>query len=232
MLASQWDWWVRSDAGLGARVGIGVAIFAALAIVELRRKGKDARRWREYVFLVVCVATAMAYGVLNDLVTASISWEYFYYGKGLDAIVGPQTPPRESILLWHAAMVGLKATWTAGLIGGVAILMANNPRRGRPQLPYSVLYRVVPLLILGAMTCAGICGILGYAGVFARFMGDFADLVREDLFRPHRFMCVYGMHFGAYVGGAIGAMAAVLWVVRRRKLAAEALARCAGHQTS
>lgn len=52
---SIWKWWFVSDAGLAARIGIGAAIFAILAAVDLWRKGRRARRWREYLFLVAAV---------------------------------------------------------------------------------------------------------------------------------------------------------------------------------
>ena len=60
------------------RLTIGLSIFALLAIVDLHRNGKQARRWREYAFLAAVVAIAMLYGILNDQITSAISWEYFY----------------------------------------------------------------------------------------------------------------------------------------------------------
>src|SRR3954463_15199167 len=104
---------------LPIRIAIGVAIFTALALHDLRRHGRRATRWREYAVLLACVAAACAYGVLNDQLTSSISWEYFYYGKGLETALGPQIPPDPLQLHLRAALVGVQATWSAGLILGV-----------------------------------------------------------------------------------------------------------------
>lgn len=51
-----WNWLLHTDAGLLARIGAGAAIFIVLAIVDLRRNGQQARRWREYLFLLSCVS--------------------------------------------------------------------------------------------------------------------------------------------------------------------------------
>ena len=78
------------------RFTFGILVLAALAIMDLRQKGRDATRWREYAFLALCVAVAPVYGILNDQITCRISWEYFYYGKDLSPILGPDTPPNPS----------------------------------------------------------------------------------------------------------------------------------------
>src|SRR5690242_9831290 len=115
-----WDWWVKSDEGLATRVAIGCSIFVVLALVDFARNGRRAARWREYLFLVFAVALAMGYGAVNDAVASRISWEYFYYGKGLSDQLGPRVPPDPAALRWAAVGVGLRATWSAGLIAGVA----------------------------------------------------------------------------------------------------------------
>src|SRR4051794_15810247 len=103
---SGWDWWLSSDAGLFTRIGIGVAIFAVLATVDLVRHGRAATRWREYSFLLVAVAAAMLYGIANDAIASGISWEYFYYGKGLEQQLGQTLPPDPVALRWAACAIG------------------------------------------------------------------------------------------------------------------------------
>src|SRR5437762_121034 len=106
-----WTWLTQTDAGLAVRIAAGVLIFTSLALVDLRRNGPGATRWREYLFLLFCVTAAMFYGIANDLITSSISWEYFAYGKGLADTLGNSPDP---LKLHLAAMViGMKATWTA-----------------------------------------------------------------------------------------------------------------------
>ena len=44
-------------------------------------------------------------------------------------------------------------------------------------------------------------------------------MVRRNEFRPFRFMAVYGIHLGGYIGGAIGAVMAVISIrFARRQL--------------
>ena len=211
------DWLIHSDAGLWVRIGIGAAIFAVLAMVDWRRSGREARRWREYLFLLACVALALAYGAINDQLTVGISWEYFFYGKGLDHVMGGPTPPPQWPLRWEAAKVGLKATWSAGLLLGVAMLMANNPRKNRPVLPFGRLFALMPWMLALTVAMAGIFGCLGHQGLLNWLSEDLGAIWHGGLFRPARFMTVYGIHLGGYVGGALATAWAVMAIRRQRR---------------
>ena len=131
------SWLLHSDGGLLLRIVVGCCIFAALGIADLARHGRAATRWREYLVLLAAVAVALAYGALNDQITSAISWEYFYYGKELDKVLRPSVPPAGLSFHWEVAKVGLKATWSAGLIFGVVLLLANNPFGNLPRLAQS-----------------------------------------------------------------------------------------------
>ena len=220
-LSDGWRWIAHTEAGLGLRIGMGVLIFGCLAVLDLRRRGRQATRWREYLFLLTAVCVALLYGVVNDQITSRISWEYFYYGKDLAPILGDHAPPDQAKLSWEAAKVGLKATWTAGLLVGVAILMANNPMPDRRQLSYGKLLKRMPMIVLSTFACATLLGAVGWAGGLAALSEDFRDMVHRDLFRPYRFMAVYGIHLGGYVGGLIGMLWAVVSIRR---------SRCPAHQ--
>jgi hypothetical protein len=214
-------WWLHTDAGLLARVGIGVLIFLSLAGLDLQRHGKSATRWKEYLFLLCAAGMALAYGLINDQITASISWEYFYYGKGLDAVLGPAIPPHARPFRLEVAKIALKSAWSAGLILGVALLIANNPRQDRPQLPYRTLMKLMLKLLIWPVSMAAVLGLLGYLGLFAAFSADLRDLVRQDLFRPARFMMVVGIHLGAYAGALVAMGAGILTVRKRRRAMGE-----------
>ena len=57
----------------------------------------------------------------------------------------------------------------------------------------------------------------GYAGAFTFLSTDFHEMLRRDEFRPRRFMLVFGLHLGGYVGALLGTLAAVVQVRRNRR---------------
>src|SRR5438477_12984881 len=117
-------WLLHTNAGLLTRIGIGCLIFLILALLDLRRHGPQATRWREYLFLLTCVIVALLYGVINDQLTMTISWEYFAYGKGIAETL-PGAEPNSLPFRMEVAKIGLMATWSVGLLIGVALLLAN-----------------------------------------------------------------------------------------------------------
>ena len=209
------NWLLHTDAGLLTRVAAGVGVFTVLGLIDLRRNGRAATRWREYGVLVACVLAALAYGAVNDQVTVTISPEYFLYGKELAKTVG-DPPASELALRWAAAVVGLKATWSAGLLIGVVLLLANNPWRSLPRLPNRRLIGLLPVILLCAATLAVVGGVVGHAGLMTHWQADFEDQVRADLWRPRRYMATWGVHLGGYAGGLIGTAWAAALVIRRR----------------
>jgi glucan phosphoethanolaminetransferase (alkaline phosphatase superfamily) len=211
-----WNWLTFSDSGLLFRIGVGVAIFAVLAISDLRKNRAAATRWREYSFLVICVLLALVYGLINDALTSSISWEYFYYGKDLAAQLGPQVPPDPMKLHLAAAVIGMKATWSAGLVIGVALLLANNPSRRLPRLRNRSLLRWLLLVLLLTLLFAAAGAIAGHFALPALWNSDFAAMFHRNEMRPRRFMTAYGIHLGSYIGGLLGMLAAA-WRIRLQR---------------
>ena len=208
-------WLLHTDAGLAARVAGGAVIFTALAIVDYRKNGGRATRWREYGVLLAAVAAALIYGGINDQITVTISPEYFLYAKELTKVVGD--PPSSPLALhWAAAKVGFMATWSAGLIFGVVLLLANNPWRTLPRLHNRQLVKLLPWIVFTAAGFGIVGGALGYAGVYTHWSDDFEGLMRLNLWHPRRFMATWGVHLGGYVGGLLGVVGAAVAVVRQR----------------
>jgi len=211
-----WNWLLHTTSGQWTRIAIGASIFIALAVVDLRRNGQRATRWREYLLLLVAVATAVFYGVINDQLTCTISWEYFYYGKEIYKVVGPETPPADWPFRWEVAKVGIMATWSVGLILGVILLVANNPIKNWPRLSYRTLLRCLITIVLISITFGIIGGLLGYQGFLTNLSPDFQDMTRANVFRPKNFICTWGIHLGGYVGGIVGTITCALWMICKR----------------
>ena len=72
-------------------------------------------------------------------------------------------------------------------------------------------------MIVTMIGCAIALGLVGSRGGLAWTSADLAAIVHDDLFRPRRFLCAYGIHLGDYVGGAAGTVVACVWVGRSRK---------------
>ncbi|MGA2583624.1 MAG: hypothetical protein ABSG31_10140 [Tepidisphaeraceae bacterium] len=205
------------ELGGKTRIVVGVAILLALMVYDLARRGKEATRWREYLFLVLCVGVAVVYGAVNDQITSRISWEYFYYGKYLWPTLGPQTPPDPTALSLAALRIGAEATWWTGLIIGAALLIANNPVPGFTRVTYRQLIGQLPIVLAITIIAAIIGGICGDYFLLNWISPDFRDLADTNLWRPHRFMTVYGIHLGGYVGGGIGALVIFARIRRLRQ---------------
>ncbi len=121
----------------------------------------------------------------------------------------------------QAMLVGLKATWTAGLLIGVALLLANNPMKNRPQLPYRSVYALLPAIVLAAACCGAAFGAAGYRGWLTPLYPGLREIVADPIFRPRWFICVWGIHLGGYVGGFAATVLSVVWILwRRARLAA------------
>jgi len=125
-------------------------------------------------------------------------------------------------LHWHAIQLGMKAAGSAALIVGVALLFANNPRRDRPQLPYRRLAGVLGFVFLCCVFFAAVFGLIGRLGGLTWTSDDLQMLARDNLFRPQRFLCVFGIHLGGYVGGVAGTLLGIVWVIRGRPAARSA----------
>jgi hypothetical protein len=192
-----------------ARLALLLVVLALLAGWDRWRHGAEARRAREYAFLLGCGALAAGLGALLDQLSVRISPHYFVLGKGVAA--GPG-------LAWRAAGVGAQAGFVAGLVVGGVLLLVDQPRAGRPTLGGRALLRTALPWLLGA-------ALLGEALGAALAPLDPLGLERElegFLRAParDRFVQVWGMHAGLYLGALAGLVLAAIRVVRARRRAA------------
>lgn len=164
-------------------------------------------RAKEYAFLAYAMLAAAAYAVAHDQVTATISPDYFLYGKGLAQDARP--------FRWAVTLLAVRASLGAGLLGGTALLVANNPGRdGRPQqLPYRTLVglSLVPLALAGL--CAAVFGIINAR---AQVGTTTALAIGVAPYRTCRFVTVWAIHVGSYAGALLGIIASASLVVVRR----------------
>ena len=187
------------------RLCAGLLVFAVLLAVDLR-KGRYHRA-KEYTYLFGMTAAAMAYGMVHDYVSWSISPAYFVLGKGIASAATGYT--------WETMKLAATALWSVGLLGSACVLLANNADKQGRQVPYAFLVKVaaVPLLLSIAIEIP--------------FGLSFHYIAPWFLSAPHlrslythagsSFFIVWGMHIGAYFGGAVGIIFAVFVVVRKKR---------------
>ena len=193
---------------LAIRITVGLAFFAVLLVLDIRKHGRRSPRLQEYGFIAGITLACMLFGLLHDAVTYAISPEYYIVGKGLIGARDGYFP--------DVALLALQATWTVGLLGGVALVLANNPSDIYPQLTLGALAKFALLALAFAVACELAAGILAwiFAGPIADGIG-WNEIMAETWGR--RFMAVAGMHYGVYVGGIVALIGAVVGVRRRRK---------------
>lgn len=163
-------------------------------------------RAKEYFFLLYAALLAAAYAVAHDQVTAAISPEYFVYGKGLEP----------SSLRLHVAWLAVRAGLPVGLLGGIALLVANDPQRSGapPQLHYRTLMR---LALVPLAAAAMMAGIFGAANACLQLGTATARELGVPEYRVWRFVIVWGVHAGSYFGALLGIAVGAAFVVALRR---------------
>jgi H+/Cl- antiporter ClcA len=155
-----------------------------------------------------CIAAAVLYGVLHDLVTTRVCLEYFTV---FHPPVFPTTSPTLLSLGW-----GFLATWWVGLILGIPASLAARAG-SRPKLSARDLVRptLVLLAVMGIVSL--LSGIAGYESARSgrdRLTGELAALIPPE--KHARFLADLRAHQAAYAAGFLGGIAVCLWIWRRR----------------
>lgn len=185
---------------------------AALTILYPR---VAARRLPAMLTIACCGAViAAAYGAVHDQASYSLSPEYFTKVKFLQfrwADAG--WPPRA-----FASIVGVLATWWAGLFAGWFLA-----RAGLDQLPLvqrrATTVRAFAIMLAVAVTFGTLGAVCGSVTSENKYM-DWEDwrerLSLEDV---TGFATVAWLHAAGYVGAIVGLIAAIIYVRRQLKAA-------------
>lgn len=204
------------DVPFWARLATLLVLMIMGAAIDVAVRGREATRPREYAFLLAAGAIGALFALCTDQVTSRLSPEYFVIGKGLDE--GP-TFARAVVEL------GLQAGLVAGLVLGGVLLLANQAKPDRPALPLARVLLRAGWPLGGALLVAPIGALTGVALFPGGMRGELARLL--DAEPLERFMRVWGVHLGLYVGAVAGVIVAVVDVRRRRRaMSVVVLAAC------
>ena len=188
------------------RITLLLALMLMISLADLYRNGARASKFREYGFILITGAMGGAVGFANDLITSTISPEYFTLGKGLE-----ESPD----LRIQAGLFGLRVGFSAGVIGGAVCLYASRGKSTHPPLIFSRLFRTLWMPVTGAILCAIALPLVFSKFDPARFSAQLDTLL--DAERISRFRQVWWTHLGLYAGMAIGLTAMILRAVKERK---------------
>ena len=143
------------------------------------------------------------FAVCNDLITSSISPEYFTIGKGLDS------PGALSV-----SALAFEAGFLAGIVVGGFYLMANNPKPDVPQLPYSKLAEYLKCPLVLAVMLALVAGSIDTLDPFNLKPQAAFHMSTE---KAARLLLVSRIHLGLYAGALVGMTAGIILIRRARK---------------
>jgi hypothetical protein len=181
------------------RIALLLLLMSLVAAIDWLRNRQNATKWKEYGFVVVSGIVGTLFGLLNDLITSSISPEYFIFGKGLD--------PGDGLTL-RASILGMEAGFSAGAIAGAICLYVSTRKSRHPPLGYrrllGFLWRPVALTATTAIILAIIFRHLDPFG----FSAELEGLV--DSQQIHRFLTVWWIHSGLY----FGLLVSVVWIIK------------------
>jgi hypothetical protein len=158
--------------------------------------------------VLICVAAAVAYGIVHDQVTARICVEYFTIGH--PPVFGTDDPTLLGIG-W-----GIIATWWMGVLLGVPLAIVaragSRPKRSVGSLIYPIA------VLLSVMTiCALAAGVTGW--YLARtgtiiLIGRIARQLPADRHVP--FIADLWAHMASYAVGLLGGIVVMVLVWRSR----------------
>ena len=171
----------------------------------------------------LCIASAVAYGIVHDQITARICVEYFTIGH--PPVFGTDSPTLLA-LGW-----GVIATWWAGLLLGLPLAFAARSGRG-PKRDVRSLVRPIGGLLAVMAVLATLAGVVGY--LLARsgaifLVGPLAEAVPAD--RHARFLADLWTHLASYAVGFVGGILVIVRV-RLSRRAPAIIAPAAGPEAS
>lgn len=161
--------------------------------------------------VLLCVALAVAYGIVHDQVTARICVEYFTIGHA--PIFGTDDPTLLG-LGW-----GVVATWWVGAGLGVLLALAARWGRGPKRDARSLVRPIFALLAIMATAAlaAGVCGyLLGRQGR-VWLVEPIASRVPDE--RHARYLADLWAHSASYLVGFAGGLVLIARVWRGRQTA-------------
>lgn len=164
------------------------------------------------IFLSIIVAGI--YGILHDQVTYTISNEYYtkfkFYQFGLADVGNEALLPNPRLAV---AAVGFMATWWTGLIIGT-VLGITAMIYPDPESMRRAALKAMILTVLIAIKIA----FIGFLYGLLYLANTGVTWVPSHVIDQKNFIIVGCIHNFSYLGGAIGLITSVVFLIKQRKL--------------
>ncbi|WP_406694851.1 hypothetical protein V5E97_27790 [Singulisphaera sp. Ch08] len=166
--------------------------------------------------VALCIASAIAYGLVHDQITARVCIEYFTIGH-------PPVFQTESPTLLALGW-GIIATWWCGLILGVPLAMIAR-LGSRPKLTAADFRKPIAVQLVCMGGIAAIAGCIGYVAARAGWVELMEPLASEIPAQARvRFLADLWTHLASYGAGFLGGLLIWGWAWRERNRRRTAIA--------
>lgn len=157
---------------------------------------------------LLCIAAAICYGIVHDLVTAHVCVEYFSVAHPM---ILPLTSPTAFALEW-----GILATWWVGAALGLGLAACSRLGQ-RVPLQWRQLIRPIAALLLCMAVASVLAGVTGF--ILAKthkiaLAGWFASAIPPA--KHSRFLADAWAHSAAYLVGGLGGIFLCRWAYSKR----------------
>jgi len=160
------------------------------------------------LIVVLCIGSAVAYGILHDQVTARVCVEYFTIGH-------PPVFAADSPTLLGLGW-GIIATWWVGLLLGVPLAIAARAGRWPKREVLSLFGHIYKLLVVMGVS-AQAAGNVGYALGRSEVVHLIEPLSSQVPGPKHAlFLADLWAHSASYFVGFIGGLVVIVLVWRSR----------------
>lgn len=157
--------------------------------------------------ILLCISSAICYGIVHDQITARICVEYFTV---FHTPIGTDDPTLLA-LYW-----GVAATWWVGVLLGAPLAIAARAG-SRPKRDARSLVRPIAILMVVMAVFATISGVIGWliigedGGILAKGPDRKIPLAKEAAFVADLFA-----HNASYLVGFVGGIVVIVQVWRSR----------------
>ena len=157
---------------------------------------------------LLCIAAAVAYGIIHDQITARLCVEYFTVAH--PPLIHTSSPTVLGFF-W-----GTVATFGVGVILGVVLaLVSQSP--GLAPVPVLRVFRMIAGLLAITAIAAALAGVVGFElsrRSVVSIPASLAAAVPVD--HHHRFMAVWFVHGASYLVGVAGGSLLIVRIWRER----------------